>query len=38
MTLWMDGGEKGKKSRSVGDGESYTEGRREWVDRRCGLI
>jgi hypothetical protein len=33
MKLWMDGGREREKPRSVGDGDSYTESRREWVDR-----
>ena len=36
---FVDGWKKERdKSRSVGDGKSYTDGRWEWVDRGCGLI
>ena len=33
---WMNGGRRKRSREGVGDGKTYSDGRREWVDRKCG--
>ena len=35
---WMNRGRKKGRREGVGDGKTYSDGSREWVDRKCGPL